>query len=149
METSENIQGVSELQVVVTTKDGTIKVVGIEELTRLIVENGNSLKLVKKLTESNSIVDNFIVLKDGETLGISFTSGESLTIENFYSYDNIEITFEATNGSIYTISSVSTLGQELLDGTVLVYAQGNQQALLDMVKINEPLHNALNEHLSI
>jgi hypothetical protein len=50
---------------------------------------------------------------------------------------------------VYTLSSSSSFGHELSDGTTLVYAQGSQDTLLSMSNGNESLHAALSDQITV
>ncbi len=139
----------SKIQVVITGKDGITKVVNINELTEIMAYSGDKFQILNTINGENQIVDNFIFVKNGENLDLSFVNGESLTFENFYSYSNVEISFESTADSIYTLSSSSSLGHELANGNTLVYAQGNEELLLNMANGNESLQAALSDQIAV
>ena len=139
----------SKIQVVITGKDGITKIVNISDLASIQAQSGDKFQVIQTVNGETTLIDNFMIVKNKETLELSFASGETLSIENFYSYNNIEMEFTVSDNSIYTLSSQSSLGQELSDGTSLVYAQGSQETLLVMSNGNESLQAALSDQITV
>ena len=116
----------SILQLKFIGKDGIDKSININELTKIKANSGDKFQVIKTKKGENQIVDNFIAMKDADTLELMFASGESLCIKNFYTYNNVEIKFTVSDSynSIYTLSSQSTGEKEVADGTTIVYVRG-------------------------
>ena len=137
----------SKIEVIIVTKDGIIRVVDISEVSKIVANSADSFSIVKSSDGQKHQIDNFIVIKNGNNLELLFSNGETLAIENFYSYNNVELDF--LDDSAHTLSSQTISGHELSNGTTLIYAQGSQQTLLSMAKGNESLELAISTEASV
>jgi hypothetical protein len=137
----------SKIEVTIVTKDGVIRVVDINEVSKIVANSANSFKIVKYNNGQKHQIDNLIMIKNGNNLELIFSNGETLTIENFYSYNNVELDF--LDDSTNTLSSQTISGHELSDGTTLIYAQGLEQTLLSMAKGNKSLELAISTEVSV
>lgn len=139
----------SKVQIIITGKDGITKVVNISDLMSIQAEIGDKFQVVQTVNGETNLLDNFMIIKNKDTLEISFASGEILSIENFYSYNNVEMKFTVSDNSIYRLSSQNSFDQELADGTSFVYAHGSEHILQSMSNGNESLQSALSDQITV
>jgi hypothetical protein len=114
-----------------------------------MAHSGDKFKITKQINGEAQNIDNFIVVKNDSDLEITFSNGETFTLESFYTYNDAEIEFTVSDNSVYTLSSSSEFGFDLADGSTLVYAQGNQATLMNMTYGNSSLSAAIGEQISI
>ena len=145
----ETNQLMNAKQYIVIVNNGIKTIVDIEKISEYLVKAGDKLKIVKNINGENQEIDNFVAIKNGQALEIRFENGETLSLNNFYSFNDSEIEFSPSDGSTYTLSSMSEFGFELSDHSSLVYAQGKESILFDIAKGNESLQTALFDQISI
>lgn len=137
-----------ELSITVVNND-TKSVINTDLLSKLAIKSGDKLKINKIVDKQEHEIDNFIVTKNGNDLNIHFHDGQMLSIKDFYSFENVEIEFSAPDSTRYTLSSESSFGSELADGSSLVYTQGDQNLLLRIANDDPNLQAALNEQFML
>ncbi|MCK5111890.1 MAG: hypothetical protein KAQ94_10255, partial [Arcobacteraceae bacterium] len=135
--------------VIVIAENGVKQVISIDNLSKVVAASGDKFKIIKKINGEDQNINNFIAIKEGSDLEITFANGETLSLESFYSYNNIEIEFTVSDNSVYTLSSASDFGFDLEDGSTLVYAQGDQSVLMGLARGNDSLEIALTEQFGI
>jgi len=138
----------SKVQVIIIGIDGISKVVNISDFVSIQAQHGDKFQIITVNGETN-LLNNFMIIKNKDTLELSFASGEILSIESFYSYHNVEMEFTVSDNSIYTLSSQSSFDQELSDGTSFVYAHGSEYILHSMSNGNESLQSALSDQIMV
>lgn len=137
-----------ELSITVVNND-TKSVINTDLLSKLAIKSGDKLKISKIVDKQEQEIDNFIVTKNNNDLNIHFQDGQVLSIKDFYSFENVEIEFSAPDNTRYSLSSESSFGSQLADGSSLVYTQGDQNLLLGIANENSNLQAALSEQFMI
>ncbi|MFH0710710.1 MAG: Ig-like domain-containing protein [Pseudomonadota bacterium] len=114
--------------------------------TKISVKAGEKFRLKK--AGADSIADDVIALKEGDTLSLQYADGTQISLEGFYTSPGAEIELSLDNGASHTIASTDT-GTTLSNGSSLVYSHGNTTTLMGMVSQNETLQTALANNTSL
>lgn len=114
--------------------------------TKISVKAGEKFRLKK--SGADSIADDVIALKEGDTLSLQYADGTQISLEGFYTSQGAEIELFLSDGASHTIES-SDIGITLSDGSSLVYSHGNTSTLMGMVSQNETLQTALANNTSL
>ena len=113
---------------------------------KISVKAGEKFRLKK--AGADSIADDVIALKEGDTLSLQYADGTQISLEGFYTSQGAEIELSLDEGASHTIASTDA-GTTLSDGSILVYSHGNTTTLMGMVSQNETLQTALANNSSL
>ena len=109
-------------------------------------KSGEHYRVLKGKEGEEQFVDNVVVKHAGADLKLEYTDGTQVTLENYYvecKAGDCDVTVPGKTVEGYKISSGSTGGAALGDGSSLVYAHGSPEALMGMAQGNAPMQAAL------
>jgi hypothetical protein len=134
--------------IIKTDASGKVNKSELNALDNIIVKAGDQIKFSKLFFGEEKNINNLIVLKKGEDLEILFENGQVLTLEAFYSFNNVELEFTVSDNSVYTLSSLSDGGVFVSEVVQLVYAQGDQSVLMSLSD-DSALHAVLSNQIQM
>ena len=133
-----------QLQLTVIKEDGNIEVLNSFDLTNLQLKQKDKLKL-KVLKKSLKDINNedLIVVKNGDNLEIYYGDGTSLTLEGFYTFEDISLELPTGEFETHLLSSIV---EDSSNNISVVYAQGNMSNFKSLIEGNEALSNAMSNY---
>ena len=108
---------------------------------------GEHYRITSRKEGKDQLLDNVIVKRAGDDLQLQYADGTLLTLSNYYNEAKgdagCDLSLPGQDGKDYKVSGKKTSGTDLGDGTSLVYAHGDHDALMDMAPGDNALHNTL------
>ncbi|MDD2383806.1 MAG: Ig-like domain-containing protein [Sulfurospirillaceae bacterium] len=143
------INGVQKVDLVMVVNDTQTEVLKNGVLTKLHAKQGDKVKIIQHINDEDILADNVIVVRSGDALELSYADQTVLSIENFYTTNQIavELPTQTPNASFTLNSSTMTNVQSLADGTNFIYSSGDIGILSQMSATNPTLQLALHEHM--
>ncbi|RXI37607.1 hypothetical protein CRU99_11665 [Malaciobacter mytili] len=135
---SKSIEIISKgLEVQLQNEKNTI----LEGKNSFVLNNGEKIKIIKKLDDKELSFDNLIVVKDGNDLTIAYADGTSVVIKDFYTLEDLTLELPTAESEMHLISS-NFEGSSFS----VVYGQGDLTAFESMFAGNEVALHALSEY---
>ena len=108
---------------------------------------GEHYRISSRKEGKDQLLDNVIVKRAGDDLQLQYADGTQLTLSNYYNEAKgdagCDLSLPGQDGKDYTVSAKNSSGTDLGDGTTLVYAHGDHDALMNMAPGDNALHNTL------
>ena len=118
---------------------------------RIIVYPGDNFDLLSNASGiasfyggKSKLAENLIAIKKGENLDVILESGDIITFERFYNFNNLaSVEFVNDEGQVQTLLSTDSPTVEISYETFLVYSQGELPELLSISGGNPSLNSVL------
>lgn len=114
----------------------------LEGNTKIKLEKDLKLKVVKKLTDEVSSLEDVVVMKQDENLVIQYLDNSSIVVESFFTVENMQIELPIGESEIYSLSSSSYMNSS----ESIIYLQGDYKGFEAMFKGNETILDGLESY---
>ena len=108
---------------------------------------GEHYRITSRKNGKDQLLDNVIVKRAGDDLQLQYADGTQLILSNYYNEAKgdgaCDLTLPGQDGKTYKVSGDYSSGTDLGDGTTLVYAHGDHDALMGMATGDNALHTTL------
>jgi len=111
----------------------------VDKKSSITLKANSKIQISKKMKELDN---DLIVIKNGENLEIFYSDGSSLSLEGFYSLENISLEFPIAENEINILSSNFESSSEVN----ILYTQGDISSFSSLFKNNSSFLEALNEY---
>ncbi len=106
------------------------------ELKLVVPEKGLTYKIVEVKDAETVMIDNFTLIKQGDSLHINYLNNAKVQFEGFFSRcveDNCGVTLPSGNGESFTLKGEDDQGMKLANGSELIYFHGEDRSLMALI----------------